>query len=345
MTNLAIEMHLPRKGPAAVLSRVQRELPPPGRGQVRVAIEAAGVAYADIVVRQGLYKGVALPVTPGYDFVGRIESLGPEVRNFSVGQRVGAVTVVGSYASRRNVDVRWLVPAPEHADPAQLAAVMLNGLTAWQMFHRVANPERGEWVLVHGAAGGVGSLLLDLARLAGVRAIGTASAGKLSVVAARGGVPIDHGGGDVVKRVREIADAGVAAAFDHIGGRHFKRVTMGSLRRGGIGVLYGGYDATRGGAVQPLAILDLMLNTRFSSYALFGQGQGIVGYSAPAWRESRPQAYRTDLCRVLALVADGSLSPLIARTYPLEQAAEAQRALETRSVAGKIVLVNPGLAP
>ena len=114
---------------------------------------------------------------------------------------------------------------------------------------------------------------------------------------------------------------------------------MPSLRPGGIGVLYGGYDATRDGKTHPLAIADLLLNTSFSSFKLFGKGQGVVGYSAPVWREARIEAYRDDLGRVLQLVADGKLIPLIAKTYPLQQAAEAQRALESRSVAGKIVLI------
>jgi NADPH:quinone reductase-like Zn-dependent oxidoreductase len=340
MMNDAIEMHIPRSGPTSVLTRIERELPPPGPTEARVAIEACGVAYADIVVRSGMYRGAKPPVTPGYDFVGRIEALGSQVRDLSVGQRVAAVTVTGSYASRRNVDARWLVDAPEDVDAATIAAVILNGLTAWQMLHRIANPERGEWVLVHGAAGGVGSLLLDLARIAGIRTIGTASASKHTVVAARGGVPIAYDSEDVVRRVREISEGGVVAGFDHIGGKHFKRITMPALRPGGTGVLYGGYDATRNGRVNPLAIVDLLLNAKFSSFKLFSQGQGIVGYSSPVWRDSRHAAYRNDLGQVLRLVADGVLSPLVARTYPLEEAAEAHRALETRSVAGKIVLVN-----
>ncbi len=344
MMNHAIEMHIPRNGPANVLTRIERDLPPPGPGEARVAIEACGVAYADIVMRRGMYRGAKPPVTPGYDFVGRIEALGPDVRGFSVGQRVAAVTVTGSYANRRNVDARWLVSAPENVEASKVAAAILNGLTAWQMFHRIASPARDEWVLVHGAAGGVGSLLLDLSRLAGVYAIGTASAGKQAVVSSRGGIPIAYDTEDVVSRVREIVDGGVVAGFDHIGGKHFRQITMAALRQGGVGVLYGGYDATRNGRVNPLAIADLLLNSKFSSFKLFGRGQGIVGYSAPVWRESRHAAYRSDLGQVLRLVGEGTLSPLIARTYAMEDAAEAHHALETRSVAGKIVLVNRSFA-
>ena len=152
------------KGPASVLTPVGLRLPPPAPGEARVALEAAGVAYADIMMRQGAYPGHAPPVTPGYDFVGRVEAVGPGVTGIAVGQRVVGVTTTGSYATRRNVKVEWLVPAPENVDAALLVAVALNGVTAWQMLHRVANPAAGESMLVHGAAGGVGTLLLDLAR-------------------------------------------------------------------------------------------------------------------------------------------------------------------------------------
>ncbi|MDR3414594.1 MAG: zinc-binding dehydrogenase [Nevskia sp.] len=339
VTDEAIEMHLPRKGAPEVFQALVRKLAPPGPGEARVIVEAAGVAYADIVTRQGLYDLAPLPVTPGYDLVGRIAALGPGVQGFSVGQRVAAVTVSGSYVNQRNVDARWLVPAPEHVDAGALVAAILNGLTAWQMLHRIAAPEPGEWVLVHGAAGGVGTLLLDLCKLAGVRAVGTASAGKLAVVTARGGAALDHKAGDLPRRTRELTGGGVIAAFDHIGGSHLRRVTMPSLRPGGIGILYGGYNATRDGRLNPLAAVDLMLNGRFASYRLFNRGQGVVGYSSPIWRDQRPAAYRRDLASVLALVADGRLKPLVGATFPLKEAAAAHHALETRAVSGKIVLV------
>jgi NADPH:quinone reductase-like Zn-dependent oxidoreductase len=335
----AFEMHMPRKGPADVLVPLERRLSAPGAGEVRVAIEAAGVAYADIIMRQGIYPGWKPPLTPGYDFVGRIEALGPEVAGLEVGQRVAGVTIAGSYATRRNVDARWLVLAPESADAVQLVAATMNGLTAWQMFHRLTPAEPGEWVLVHGAAGGVGSLLLDFVRMAGVRAIGTASAGKASVVTAKGAEFIDYRTEDVVARALSISDGGVVAAYDHMGGKHFRSVSMRALRPGGVGVLYGGYDATRDGKLRLLAAADLVLNSIFSGYRLMARSQCVASYSVTVWRDERPSAYRRDLTQILSLVAEGKLSPLIGATYPLAEAANAQRALETRSVAGKIVLV------
>ena len=339
MTDTAFEMHMPRTGKAGVLKAREVTLPPPGPGEARVRIEAAGVAYADIVMRQGLYPGVKTPVTPGYDLVGRIETLGAGVEGFTVGQRVAALTVTGSYASRRNVEAKWLVPASEEADARALVAAVLNGLTAWQMYHRIAVAAPGEWVLIHGAAGGVGNLLLEMARNAGVRAIGTASAGKKAVVEERGGVHLDYAAGDVAAKARDISGGGVVAAYDHIGGKHLKAVSIPALRQGGTAVLYGGYDATKGGKVNPGALVGMMLNNSLSAMGLFGESQGVVGYNVTSWRNARTEVYRQDLAAVLAAVAEGAIKPLIGATLPLAEAVQAQQTLERAAVAGKVVLV------
>jgi NADPH:quinone reductase-like Zn-dependent oxidoreductase len=339
MTDTAIEMHMARTGAATVLKAREVTLKPPGPGEARVAIEATGIAFADVVMRQGLYPGVKTPVTPGYDFVGRIEALGAGVEGFEVGQRVAALTVTGSYASRRNIEARWLAPAPEGAPAEKLVAGVLNGLTAWQMFSRIAVAAPGETVLVHGAAGGVGNLLLAMARNAGVKAIGTASAGKRGVVEGLGATHIDYRTDDLVDQIRAASDGGVVAAYDHIGGKHLKAVSIAALRQGGTAILYGGYDATRGGKVRPGAIIDMLLNNSLSAMKLFGVSQGVVGYNVSYWRDARLEAYRTDLEAVLAQIASGALDPLIGKVLPLTEAAEGHRLLETSAVAGKIVLV------
>lgn len=344
MSDTAIEMHAAKTGAATVLTQREVRLPPPGPGELRVAIEAAGVAYADIVMRRGVYPEHRPPVTPGYDFVGRVEAIGPGVSDFHIGQRVAAVTVTGSYATRRNVPAAWVVPAPEGADATHLVAAVLNGQTAWQMLHRLGQCSDGDWVLVHGAAGGVGNILLDLARLAGLRAIGTASRGKHAAISAAGAVPVDYQAEDVAARARAISGDGVQAGFDHVGGRHFTKVTMASLRKTGVGVLYGGYNATRGGRINPLAIADLMMGARVAAMTLFGSSQTVAGYASPIWRDSRPALYRADLAGILALIGDGHFSPAVGEVFPLAQAAAAQQLLETRGTSGKIVLVPDGIS-
>lgn len=338
MTTSAFEMHMARTGGVEVLQGRSVVLDPPGAGEARVAIEAAGVAFADIVMRTGLYPGVKAPVTPGYDLIGRIEALGPGVEGFAVGQRVAALTVTGSYADRRNVQARHLVAAPEGVAAETLVAGVLNGLTAWQMFHRVASAQAGEWVLVHGAAGGVGGLLLDLARLAGVRAIGTASAGKRAVVEAKGGVHVDYRSEPIAERARAVSGGGVVAAFDHVGGPHLKTASMAALRHGGNAVLYGGYDATRGGKTRPGAMIKMLMADRLSALKLFSASQGVVGYNVTSWRDARPDAYRQDLAAVMALIGAGQLNPQIGATFSLAEAAKAQELLQSTGVSGKIVL-------
>lgn len=338
MTETTQAIWIDRTGPADSLVLRDAPLAAPGPGEVQVRIEAAGVAYADVVMRNGLYPGVKAPVVPGYDFCGRITALGPDApAHLAIGMRVCAVTVTGSYARHRNVPAALCVPAPEGPPADKIVAACMNGLTAFQMFNRCVGPEPGETVLVHGAAGGVGLLLLDFARLAGVSAIGTASAGKHGFLAARGASAIDYRTQDFVAEVRALAPDGVVGAFDHIGGKHFKR-SLSVLRAGGTGVLYGGYDATRGGKPNPLAFLDLLLGSGLNAFQLFGQSRSVVGYNVQYWRDSRPAAYAKDLAALMAMVGDGRLDPEIGAVLPLERASEAHRMLETASVAGKIVL-------
>lgn len=232
-----LEMMVKKPGDANALIAVESELAAPAKGEVQVRIEAAGVAYADIVIRRGLYSEEKPPVTPGYDFVGVIEALGADVAGFAIGDRVAGITVSGSYATHRNVAANLLVTVSKDADPVKLVAGVLNGVTAWQMFHRIAHLQKDDWVLVHGAAGGVGTLLLELARNSGVNAIGSASAGKHDVVRKLGAIAVDYSKDDIAKVAKEMSGGGVMAAFDHMGGSHFKKVSMAALQKTGIGIV------------------------------------------------------------------------------------------------------------
>ena len=335
-TTRAIRMD--KTGDTGVLKMVEIPLPPPGPGEVQVRIEATGVAYADIVMRQGVYPGVKAPVVPGYDFVGRIEAVGPGVTGWNPGDRVAALTVTGSYAERRNVSAEWLAQVPDSIDAGKAVACVLNGLTAWQMLHRVAQPLAGEAVLVHGAGGGVGGLLLDFARLAGVTAIGSASASKKAAVEAKGGLHIDYKSEDLAARAIALSDGGVVAAYDHIGGKHLKSVSIKALRPGGTAVIYGGYDVTKGGKLRIGAALDAYVGGMLSAMSLFSASQGVVGYNVTSWRDARRAAYREDLAAIFALLAEEKFDPLVGARFDLSEAAQAQTALETAKVAGKIVL-------
>ncbi|MCI4644763.1 MAG: zinc-binding dehydrogenase [Hyphomonadaceae bacterium] len=338
-TDKVFQVMAPRRGPAKSLRGRTVELPPPGQGEVRVDIEFTGVAYADIVMRNGLYAGVKLPVVPGYDLVGRVAALGPGVDGLQVGDRVAGITVTGSYATAANVQADWLVRVPEETDGALLLAGVLNGVTAWQMLTRVASADPGEWIVVCGAGGGVGSILLDLARARGVRAIGLASPGKHDAIRAAGAEPLDYRErAGLADRIKEITAGGAVAVFDHIAGSHLRKVSLPALQPGGTAVVFGAYDTTRGGRIRVSAILGLLLGSKIDSFRLTRQSNGVVGYNVTLWRNNRPGAYREDLADVMEAISSGSIRPAIGATLPLADAARAHAMLEAREVTGKIVL-------
>lgn len=303
---------------------------------------AAGVAFADLMLREGAYPlEPGAPLVPGYDLFGTVEAVGPGVDGFAAGDHVVAMTVSGSYATRRLVPAAWCVKARPDLDPAAATAIVLNYMTAWQMLHRVACVEPGETIIVHSAAGGVGTAMLELARLAGIRAIGFASAPKHDRVRALGGLPVDYRQPDAWQATRELTSGGAAAVFDPIGGGGIQ-ASFDALKPTGTLVLFGALGLARQGR---LAQVDERLSflgaaPSFPAAALSQQSKGVSGYFAEGWRDLRPVAYREDLARLVALLAEGKLAPVIAARLPLADAAEAHRRLGAGEAVGKIVLVN-----
>ena len=190
-------------------------VPDPGAGQVVIRMEATGVSFAEQQMRRGrYYDQPPFPFVPGYDLVGIVEATGAGADSALLGQRVAVLTKVGGWASHVLVEADDVVPVPAGLDPAEAETVVVNGITAWQMLHRKARVKAGQTILVHGANGGVGSTLAQLARLAEVRVIGTASARNHDRLRDLGVIPIDYRT-DVPAAVREIAPGGVDAVFDH----------------------------------------------------------------------------------------------------------------------------------
>src|ERR1700742_650057 len=214
----ATEIVLPGVGAPETLEIHTRELPAPAPGQAVVRVEATGVSFAEQQMRRGkYYDQPPFPFVPGYDLVGVVEAAGPGVDAILVGTRVAVLTKVGGWASHVLVDAATVVPVPDGVDPAEAETVVLNGITAWQMLHRKARVRAGQTILVHGANGGVGTTLVQLARLADVRVIGTASPRHHDRLRELGVIPIDYHA-DVPAAVRALAPAGVDAVFDHLGG-------------------------------------------------------------------------------------------------------------------------------
>jgi NADPH:quinone reductase-like Zn-dependent oxidoreductase len=309
----------------------------PGPGEALVKVEAAGVSYGDILMRRGVIPGgPKRPYTPGFDLTGVVERVGPDVPEMKPGTPVVALVPAGGYAERLVVPAARLVPRPHGVDAVAAAAVALNYFVAYQMLHRVARVREGQRVLVHGASGGVGIAFLQLAGLAGVECFGTTSAEKWQLVQKYGGQPIDYRRDDFVKVIRAQPGGTVAAAFDPIGGGHFNRSTS-VVERGGIMVGYGQNAALVNGKPSKLigayGFLGGILLPR-----LLPNGKRTEFYEAFGLEESEPGSYREDMSTVMELLASGDLEPIIARTVSLDEAADAQRALERGAVTGKIVL-------
>ena len=333
---LDTEIVMTSKGGPEVLRIRQRTLPPPRAGEAVLRVAAAGVSFAERQMLRGRYFAQPrFPFVPGYDIVGTVAEVGPGVRDVAVGQRVAAMTHTGGWADRAVLPVGQLVPVPDDLDPAGAVAVVTNGVTAWQLVHRVARVRSGQTVVVYGAAGGVGTLLVQLARQAGARVIGTASAAKHDDVRALGAIPLDYRAEDVPARVRRIAPGGVAAVFDHLAGPGLVD-SWRMLGPGGTLACYGVASAlnARGHRLLPFG----PVLARLLLWNALPNGRHATFYYVMRW----PKLFRPDLARVLGLLADGRIDARVARRFPLEQAADALRLLESGAVGGKIVLVPEG---
>jgi NADPH2:quinone reductase len=332
-------------GPDA-LQVIEEERPQPKRGEVRVRVLAAGVALPDLLMREGIHPETPpLPFTPGWDLVGLIDELGEGVSGLETGQTVAALPINGAYAEFICLPPRELVPVPSGLDAAEAVSLVLNYVTAYQMLHRSARVRAGQSVLIHGAAGGVGSALLQLAGLAGMKMYGTCSSRGASAVSELGAIPIDYQHQDFVEEIQRLTSGGVDVVLDGIGGSHIWR-SRKALRPGGKVVAYGLTASLRGGR---LASGRSGRRNRFGGIAIFGLyivggwlfpgRKQVVPYSIQWLKRLRPAFFRQDLIALFDLLQQKNIKPLIAQRFPLAQARDAHELLGKGGVAGKIVLV------
>jgi NADPH:quinone reductase-like Zn-dependent oxidoreductase len=321
-------------GGPEVLKWVEEYLPTPRAGEVRVRILAAGVAFADVLMRRGLYPGTPkFPFAPGYDIVGEVDALGDGVSHFKIGQRVAALTMIGGYSGYTVVPASRLVPVPNGLDPAEAVSLVLNYVTAYQMLHRVAKLREGQRVLIHAAAGGVGTAALQLGELAGFEMFGTASKPKHALVASLGATPIDYRSENFVARLRELAPGGVDAVLDPIGGKNWW-ASYGCLRKGGALVCYGSQAALSDGKLAAgfgFATLGLV--------KILPDGKRASWYNVKSLSDTSPEMFREDLTRLFDLLCQQKIRPVIAGRFPLREAARANELLEKAQVSGKLVLL------
>ncbi|MFJ7204690.1 medium chain dehydrogenase/reductase family protein [Streptomyces sp. NPDC098789] len=322
------------------LQVLRTSVPEPGPGQLLIAMEATGVSFAEQQMRRGrYYDQPPFPFVPGYDLVGRVVSTGPGVAPDLAGRRVAALVKVGGWASHVVVDAKDAVEVPEGLSAAQAETVVVNGITAWQMLHRTARVRAGQTVLVHGASGGVGSVLVQLARAAGVKVIGTASARHHEALRELGVTPIDYRVGNVAARTRELAPDGVDAVFDHVGGRSVID-SWHLLAPGGTLVSYGSASTRDDSGSKQLPVLKILARTWLWNALPNGRRAHFYNiWAGRALNQDRFRArLRSDLTEVFAALQRGEITARIAAQLPLARAAEALALAESGTVTGKVVL-------
>jgi NADPH2:quinone reductase len=338
-----------RYGGPDALGVLEEECPEPKRGEVRVSVRAAGVSLPDLMMREGIHPETPrLPFTPGWDLVGVVDRLGGGVSGIALGQMVAALPITGAYAEFVCLPERELIPVPSGLDPAEAVSLVLNYITAYQMLHRSARVRPGQRVLIHGAAGGVGTALLQLGRLASLEMYGTCSARGMSAVSELGGIPIDYQHQDFVQEIHRLPPGGVDVVFDGIGGAHIWR-SRKALRPGGKVIAYGLTGSLHGGRLasgrpggrhpyREIAIFGVYIAGGW----LFPGRKRVAPYSIQWLKRLRPAWFRQDLMSLLDLLRLEKIKPLIARRFPLADAKQAHELLGSGGVTGKIVLVRDG---
>jgi NADPH:quinone reductase-like Zn-dependent oxidoreductase len=337
---LTTEMVFAAPGEPESLTAVTRELAPLDPGQARVRVEATGVSAAEQALRRGkYYNQPPFPLVPGYDLVGIVEELGGPAARLHTGQRVAALTLTGGWAESVVLPAAALTPVPDHLGAPEAETVITNGLTALRVLRRIDAPA-GATIVVQGASGGVGSVLVQLALHAGLHVIGIAGSSQQDRLRDLGVIPLDYRTDDVPRRVRELAPGGVAGVVDHVGG---------------AGILDSWRMLAPGGQLVSLSdtgILDaawplvhfMRLYLRLQLWNLLPNGRGAHFFdlwSGKRHADTFHQALRDDLGELFALLLDGTLTAPIDSTYPLRDAAAALRRAESGGRAGKIVIV-PG---
>jgi NADPH:quinone reductase-like Zn-dependent oxidoreductase len=333
-----------RHGPPEVLRVEERPDPPAGPGEVRVAVKAAGINFADLMARAGVYPDAPPPpCVVGYEVAGEVESVGEGVEDVSVGDRVMAGTRFGGHAELVVVPEDQALPLPDSLSFEQGAAFPVNYATAYAGLVIMGGLKPGERVLIHAAAGGVGISATQVAKRIGAEILGTASASKHDAIRAQGVQhPIDYRNQDFEQEVRRITGGeGIDLAFDALGPRSFRK-DYRLLRQGGRLVMYGLSEVQTGdkrdipAVLRSLVRMPLATMPWWKSLQIMNENKGVFGLNMLSWWD------REGLDRVLDPLAEGleagDYEPVVAEAFPFERAADAHRFIAERRNIGKVVL-------
>ena len=319
-------------GPESLREEVVEALPEPGAGEVRVRVLVTSAAFTDVMIRKGLYPDVKEkpPFALGYDMVGVVDATGPGATRFRPGDRVADLTTTGAYGEYLCRPEAGLTAVPPGLADVDALGLILSGVTPYQMLHRVARMQAGESLLAHGAGGAVGTILLQLARDAGIAAFGTDAPAKHGLIRALGATPITADA--PAEALTAALGGGVDAVFDPLGGDSLSR-SLHALKPGGMLVAYGFLNEVMGkGGSIPLDVVKLKL------WDWLPNGHATAFYSIGAMRRRHPEWFRADLAALFALLAEGRVAPVVAEVLPLSEAQSAHRRIEEGEVQGKLVL-------
>ncbi|MBI4410136.1 MAG: zinc-binding dehydrogenase [Gemmatimonadetes bacterium] len=334
------QVWIPRTGGPEVLEVRAAPDPEPREGQVRIRVRAAGVNFADILARIGVYPDAPpLPAVVGYEVAGVADRVGPGV-DLTEGSRVVAVTRFGGYADTVIVPAAQVHELSEDLSFEKAAAIPVNYLTAWLMLVRLGNVQTGDTVLVHAAAGGVGQAALQICRWRGARVIGTASASKHERLRQAGvDYCIDYRTLNFEREVARITNGqGVDVVLDAVGSRSFA-MSYACLAPMGRLFLFGVSGLAPGRRRSIVAVLGGILRMpRFHPIALMQQNRGVIGVNVGRlW--GRATVLREMLWEILGLVQRGVFDPVVDRAFPLDAAAEAHAYIQERRNFGKVLLI------
>lgn len=336
-------------GPETIQLVEDAFLPQPGRGEVRIRVEASSLVFTDMLIRRNLYPVLKLktPLTLGYDVIGHVEALGDEVTSCKPGDRVADMTQIGGNATHVVLPAAGLVPVPETLDATRAEPLILSYLTAYQALFREAEVTKGAKVLVYGASGAVGLAALDLCRTFGLRAVGVASGRRRAVVMEAGAEFVAHDSPDAAAQLDGLARerGGFDAILDTARSEPLS-VVLRRLSPNGRFVALGFSAAFRGagGNVAGLAGLlgKVKLGIEFvrikSMAAKSRTSKRVSFYDVSGRRAAFPERFREDLVILFNLLADGRIAPRVQRVFTIEEAREAHRLIEAGQVEGRLVL-------
>ena len=323
------------KGGPEVLEVVEEDAPKPEPDEVCVKVIASGVAFGDVLKRRGLMPGLPkMPFTPGYDCLGTVEIKGENISAFHEGDTVAAFVNNGGNAEYVCIKEDLLVKVPQNVDPVEASVIPLNYVTAYQMLHRAAKVKEGGSILIHGAAGGVGTAMLQLCKLAGIKAYGAASAGKHDMVKELGGIPIDYKSEDFAKKIMELTGDGVDAVFDPIGGANLSK-SFSVLKKSGSLVGYG-MSAAVGAGLWPVVQTFFLL----FYYNLMPNGKSASFYGISGSKHSTMTMIKEDMEKLFVMLEDGKIKPIIGAKFNLDDAVTAHEMIEGSKATGKILFVT-----